>query len=100
MSFELLTGSPYLHNTPGAVKRVIQTLMNKLRKLCDFGRFSLERCLEKATFAVKISFNGSINTSPYIFKFGKEPILNIDTSMKPKLRNEPIQEIAKRRDKH
>jgi transposase len=36
-NFSCIYGSPYHHETTGSVERVNQTLMNALRKLCNFG---------------------------------------------------------------
>lgn len=59
--------SPGHHKTIGAVERVNQTLINKLKKLTNFGRAPWEELLEKATLATNISYNRSILTSPYIY---------------------------------
>ncbi|KRH93508.1 pol polyprotein [Pseudoloma neurophilia] len=59
--------SPDHHETVGAVERANQTLLNKIRKLSNFGGKDWESVLEAATHAVNISFNRSIQTSPYIF---------------------------------
>lgn len=62
----------------GCVERANYTLMSKIKKLSDFGRLEWTNVVEKATFAVNISFNRAIGTSPIIMKDGKHPILEID----------------------
>jgi hypothetical protein len=56
--------------------------MDKIRKLSNFGTRCWEDYVEAATVAVNASLNRSINTSPYIFKFGKTPIFDIDAKYK------------------
>jgi hypothetical protein len=56
-------------------------LLNKLKKLTDFGRIPWESMLPKATFAVNISFNRSISTSPFIFKMKRLPFFTIDEDL-------------------
>lgn len=67
-NFDWKYASPGHHKTVGAVERVNQSLMRKLKKLTEFGIKSWEVLLPKATFALNISFNRSISTFPYIFK--------------------------------
>ncbi len=62
----------------GAVERVNQTFMKKLRKLNEFKDYVSEKMVKNAQLAVNISFNRAINNSPYIIKFGKNPIFQID----------------------
>lgn len=71
-------GSPYHHQTTGAVERANQTLRNILRKLTNFGRIKWSSILEKATLAMNLSFNRSIGTSPYLLKHGSLPVLEVD----------------------
>ncbi|KAF9748547.1 Retrovirus-related Pol polyprotein from transposon, partial [Nosema granulosis] len=70
--------SPEHHNTVGAVERVNQTLWNCIKKLTEFGRLSWKKAVEKATFAINISFNRAIGTSPYILRWAKAPLFEID----------------------
>ncbi|KAF9762442.1 Transposon Tf2-11 polyprotein [Nosema granulosis] len=49
--------SPAHHKTVGCVVRVNQTLWNKVRKICNFGRSSWEKAVPLATYTVNISFN-------------------------------------------
>lgn len=72
LSIELTAGSPYHHNTYGAVERVIQTIMNKLKKLTEFGKYSIQNNLKAATLATNISYNRAIGTSPYLLLKGKQ----------------------------
>lgn len=78
MNIKQRFSSPEHHETMGAVERLNQTLIQKLKKLTDNGRLSWEKALDPATFAVNISFHRGLGTSPYIFKLGKEPMLQID----------------------
>jgi Integrase core domain len=73
--------SPFHHQTTGAVERVIQTLMNKIKKLTEFGIKSWRVCVERATLAVNLSFNRALGTSPFIFKYGRLPELDIDKDL-------------------
>ena len=52
-----ILNSPGHHQTMGCVERVNQTLMNKLRKLCNNGHTLWEDKIEEAIFAVNISFH-------------------------------------------
>jgi hypothetical protein len=65
----------------GAVKRVNQILIRELKKLCDYGARSWDTYLEKATLALKISFNRSINIPPFIIKNEHLPDLAIDVKL-------------------
>jgi hypothetical protein len=73
--------SPGHHESVGAVERVNQTLLSKLRKLCGFGEREWDRYLQQATLAVNLSFNRSIQTSPFIFKTGRLPNLPVDEAL-------------------
>jgi hypothetical protein len=53
------------------VERVKQTFFNKLKKLSDFGRTEWITSVEEATTATNISYNRSIGTSLFIFRFGR-----------------------------
>ena len=75
---EMIFNSPGHHNSIGAVERVNQTVFNKLKKLCNFGEDNWDIHLKQATLATNISFNRSINTSPYILKYGMLPNFEID----------------------
>lgn len=65
----------------GAVERVAQTLFSKLRKLCDFSAKNWDTKVNQAALGVNISFNRSIDTSPYILKHSIPPILDIDNKL-------------------
>ncbi|KAF9743250.1 Transposon Ty3-I Gag-Pol polyprotein, partial [Nosema granulosis] len=73
--------SPFHHQTTGAVERVIQTLMNKLKKLTNFGQEQWTKRVEAATLAVNLSFNRAIGNSPFVLKYGRLPELNIDKDL-------------------
>jgi hypothetical protein len=70
--------SPNHHETVGAVERVNQTLMDKLKRITEFGRYSWERALKAATSAVNISYNRSIGMSPFMLVKSKLPDCEID----------------------
>lgn len=70
--------SPGHHETMGLVERCNKTLFGKLIKLCNYNSDCWEEQLQKAVYATNISYNKVLLTSPYTFKFGKIPILNID----------------------
>jgi len=61
-----------------AVERANQTVMNILKRLSNFGEKSWQFYLPLATRAYNISFNRAVNTSPYILKFGKDPLIVTD----------------------
>ncbi|KAF9763004.1 Retrovirus-related Pol polyprotein from transposon [Nosema granulosis] len=73
--------SPFHHQTTGAVERVIQTFMGKLKKLSEFGRKNWKKMVEPATLAVNLSFNRAIGTSPFVFTMNRLPELEIDREL-------------------
>lgn len=77
-------GSPHHHQTTGAVERVNQTLLRKLRKLNDYNEINWERHINNAVLAVNISLHRALGTSPYIFKFGRTFKTNTDGIFKTK----------------
>ncbi|KAF9762429.1 Retrovirus-related Pol polyprotein from transposon [Nosema granulosis] len=70
--------SPAHHKTVGCVERVNQTLWNKVKKMCEYGKTSWEKVVPAATWAVNISYNRAIGTSPYAMVFGRLPELSVD----------------------
>lgn len=72
--------------------------MNKLRKLTNFGMISWVRKLKAATFAVNISFNRSIGTSPYFLKFGRQPQIDIDVDFDVEPKQHEMSYIIKERN--
>lgn len=78
MRFKWEFASPHHHNSVGAVERANQTLLHKIRKLCLFGACPWDRYVNKAVTATNYSFNRSIQTSPFIFKYGRYPNLSVD----------------------
>ncbi|KCZ81621.1 hypothetical protein H312_00945, partial [Anncaliia algerae PRA339] len=76
--FEWIYNSPGNHCTIGAVERANQTLFNIIRKLCDFGKLQWDTVVQEAVNSYNMSFNRSIQTSPYMLKFGKTPMFEVD----------------------
>ncbi|KAF9762487.1 Transposon Tf2-11 polyprotein [Nosema granulosis] len=62
----------------GIVERANQTLWNKVRKICHFGRSNWEKAVSLATYAVNISFNRAIGTFPFLIRHGRTPELETD----------------------
>lgn len=89
--------SPNHHQTVGAVERVNQTLMNKLKKLTEFGKLSWEKALSRATLGVNLSFNRSIGTAPYLLKYGTIPNLEIDKKLGIQETREAITDLLQNR---
>ncbi|KAF9762051.1 Retrovirus-related Pol polyprotein from transposon 17.6 [Nosema granulosis] len=73
--------SPFHHQTTGAVERAIQTFMNKLKKLTNYGEINWTKQVEAATLAVNLSFNRAIGNSPFVLKHGRLPELNVDKDL-------------------
>lgn len=99
-NFKWKFGSPYHHQTTGAVKRVNQTLRNKLKKLTNFGEQDWSLSLDKATLATNQSYNRAIGTSSYIFKYGKQLEMNIDRKLGIKERMYEKQQLINMRDRN
>ena len=92
--------SPYHHNTVGAIERANATFMTKLKKMTDFGRSDWQEAVELATLATNISFNRSINTSPYRLKFGHDIKLKIDEKLGIPIKYLPLRQMRENRDNH
>lgn len=99
-NFEWSYNSPGHHQTMGAVERVNQTFLSKLKKLVNFNLNSWESKVEAATLATNISFNRSIGTSPMLIKFGKIPDLEVDKKLGAVGFTVPIEESIKIRNKN
>lgn len=93
-------GSPYHHQTTGAVERANQTLRNILRKLTNFGRIKWSSILEKATLAMNLSFNRSIGTSPYLLKHGSLPVLEVDKEFGISNKKIPMDILIQKRNRN
>ncbi|KAF9749470.1 Gag-Pol polyprotein, partial [Nosema granulosis] len=93
-------GSPYHHQTTGAVERVIQTLRTRLRRITDFGRREWSPQLAKATLAYNLSFNRAIKTSPYIFKYGTQKELCIDATLGRRPKSHSKQDLIDERNRN
>lgn len=92
--------SPRHHESVGAVERVNQTLMRKLKRLSNIFNRNWESYLNEATYAVNISYNRAIRTSPMIIKYGTIPDLEIDTKLNVTSQTEPILEVRDLRDRN
>ncbi len=57
-------GAPYKPNSQGRIERFNQTLMNKVRKLSNFGKINWVSVLGKAVHAYNISFCRAIGMAP------------------------------------
>ncbi|MGL5707185.1 MAG: reverse transcriptase domain-containing protein, partial [Aeromonas sp.] len=93
-----ITNSPGHHQTVGCVERTNQTLFNKLRKLCNYDIEQWEGKLKDAVFATNISFHRALGTSPYVFKFGKHPTLEIDKKFNIKEVKKDTRSLRQKRD--
>ena len=70
--------SPGHHNAIGTVERMNKTLMDKIKKLCNFGELDWEKVVEKATYAINISPSRALGTSPYIMMHQENPTIRIE----------------------
>ncbi|KAF9760573.1 Transposon Tf2-6 polyprotein [Nosema granulosis] len=64
-------GSPYNPTTTGLVERFNRTLMSKLRKITEFGKFDWERCLLKAWKGYMYSYHRAIGCTPFELERGQ-----------------------------
>ncbi len=85
-----ITNSPTHHQTMGCIERANQTLMRKLKALNNYKNTDWESKVKTATYAVNISYNRAIGTSPYCFKMGSAPCIKIDQEY-----NLPITKISR-----
>ncbi|KAF9752811.1 Transposon Ty3-G Gag-Pol polyprotein, partial [Nosema granulosis] len=91
-------GSPYHHQTTGAVERVNQTLLNGLKKVSNFGRLEWTPHVPQVTLAYNLAFNRALGTSPYIFKNGTQLELEVDKSNNSTARKYSRQDLIKQRE--
>ncbi|KAF9761266.1 Retrovirus-related Pol polyprotein from transposon [Nosema granulosis] len=63
-------GSPYNPTTTGLVERFNRTLMEKLKKITEFGKFDWEICLRKARMAYLIAPHRALGCSPWELEHG------------------------------
>ena len=68
-------------------------------KISNFGSKSWVRCLPAAVYAVNISVNRSIGTSPYMFSKGKMPIFKCDVVNGIKVPTVNLRKLVANRDK-
>ncbi|KAM0675434.1 hypothetical protein GVAV_001261 [Gurleya vavrai] len=59
--------------------------MNKLKKLCEYRKETIPIMLKRAVKAVNLSYHSVLKTSPYIFRFGMQPVLEIDKDLNPEI---------------
>ena len=89
---------PFHHQTTGAVEKVIETIMNKIKRLTEFGKERWSKAVERATLEVNLSYNRAIETSSFILTKGRLPELDIDKElMQPRIYVSKIS-IKNRRD--
>lgn len=88
------TNAPGHHNAVGGVERV-----NKIKKLCEFGKTSWERAVAKATLAMNLSPHRALGTCPYVMRCGENFPLTINgESTQPRVdMQKTIEDINKRR---
>lgn len=89
---------PNYHRSIGAIERSNKSLLDKLRCLNEFNDENWEKKIKNATYALDISFNRSIDSSPFILKFGMEPIFPINFKLKIYKRKIPIQKSVENRN--
>ncbi|KAI5171246.1 hypothetical protein PAEPH01_1590, partial [Pancytospora epiphaga] len=71
-----------------------------LLKICNFNRTNWDSHVDNATFAMNISFNRSINTSPYVLLMGQCPQLPIDKKFNVSTKFRHKATLLADRDKH
>ncbi|KAF9762732.1 hypothetical protein NGRA_1792 [Nosema granulosis] len=74
--------------------------MTRLKRLTDFGREDWVRHVDNATLAVNLSYNRAIGCSPYVFRFGRQPEMEIDKATGAKQTIIPKETLIKMRDEH
>ena len=86
-NIEIKHGSPYSPTTTGGIERWNQTLLNKLKKLSNFGELNWKECLEKATIGYNKSYHRAIDCAPLEllgkiceFKIDKEYDIKVEQS--------------------
>ena len=90
--------SPGHHNAVGAVERVNRTLLNKIRKLSDFGKKNWEKILEAATTAINLSPHRAISTSPHIMRYKSSPLYELEgIHTKQKVNMDEIESKSKKK---
>ncbi|MGL5707634.1 MAG: reverse transcriptase domain-containing protein [Aeromonas sp.] len=97
---ELIHASPHHHNTTGAVERVNQTLMERIRRLSNYGELPWMNEVEAATRAINMSYNRSIGTSPYMLRYGEQIELDIDKKLGIKRHRKAKDHLLALRDKN
>ena len=70
--------SPYYPQGNGLTEQTNQTLVRKLSKLHDDSLLNWDNLLMVATFSYNVSFNSSIQMSPFKALFGFEPRLSAE----------------------
>ena len=96
--FKWTYSSPHHHESVGLAERTNKTLLEKLKKLTDFGRKSIKEALPRATLALNMSFNRAIQTSSFIFKYGRTPMFEIDKNLNAQEKIIPVQNSVEMRN--
>lgn len=98
-SFSWKLSAPNYHKSTGAIERVNQTFLGKLKKLNNYNVENWEQIVGEAAHAVNISFNRAIGTSPYLLKYGRHPYPKIDEELKLKELSRSKHELMENRDR-
>lgn len=70
--------SAFHHITMSCIERANQSLWRKIRKLSIFRTLSWKHKVKEAVYCMNRVTNRSLGTSPYIFRYDREPILDCD----------------------
>jgi len=74
---KLVFNSPGHHNAIGAVERAKKTLMDKVRKICEFKKTILELAVAQATEAMNIAPHRALCTSLFVMRWKMAPLFNL-----------------------
>lgn len=97
--FEWKFNSPGNHSSVGAIERANQTLLNKIKKLSNFGEINWDTVIEQAVNAYNMSYNRSISMSPYALTNYKFPHFEVDKQFNIKQKHFKIKDLKEKRDK-
>ncbi|KAI5152827.1 hypothetical protein ENBRE01_3038 [Enteropsectra breve] len=90
--------SPGHHQTIGAVENTNKSLFTIIKKLCNYGNKFWLKVIKIATDSLNISFNRSIGMSPFLLKYGFQPILECDKIHGIKVKHKNLNELKRIRD--